>query len=124
MNSLSKYYGETGQIIINTNYGDIVVHVYIDFCEHLKVGDRICPTEWVEGDDPEKPELCNAEWLQKIENYISKVDDDEELHKLLCDISIEIESRFLDTNTLTLFGEVDEFTMEALEVYLSNIESK
>jgi hypothetical protein len=118
MNSLSRYYGETGQIIINTSHGDVILYVYIDFCEHLKVGDKICPCEWIETKNPEKSEVCNAKWLQRIENYISKADNDLELHEILGDASITIESRFLDTTALTLFGELDEYYMKELNSYM------
>jgi hypothetical protein len=121
MRSLSEYYGETGQIIIGTEYGDIIVHVYIDFCEHLKVGDKICIAEWIEGNDPQNPELKNAKWLQSIENYISRVDDDLELHELLGDSTIVIDDRYLDVNRLTLFGSLDKFYMGVLNAYLSKI---
>jgi hypothetical protein len=115
------YYGETGQIIINTEDGDIVLHVFIDFCEHLKVGDIVCPVEWVDGSDPKEPEIRNAKWLQSIENYVNKINDDLQLHKILVGASIKIESRILDTTTLTLFGKVDDWYMKELDAYLSGI---
>ena len=121
MRSLSEYYGETGQIIIGTDHGDVVIHAFIDFCEHLKVDDKICIVEWVEGNDPQNPEKSNAKWLQRIENYVSKVDDDPRLHEILCDATIIIEDRYLNVNTLTLFGTLDKFYMGAVNSYLSKI---
>lgn len=41
-NKLKNYYGDYGCIIINTDEGNVVINVDIDFLANVKVNDKVC----------------------------------------------------------------------------------
>jgi hypothetical protein len=126
MKSLSHFYADSSaELIINTIHGDVIIHLNMEFAEHLRVGDKLSIATYLDDEDEEgKPIMQQAEWVERIENYITKAEHDEKLFESFVDATITIVDRYFSESSFALFGEMIEFDQQHLETYLLNLKNK